>query len=335
MEPKSIAFYTAVAIGILAVMTNVNVMQTYATVAEQELEEQAASADDDSTTENESATDDVSSEDETEPKKEADPRKDNSAKNNEARNNDNDEATNQNEASQSLGLTPSNGVASCGDVIMNDITLQADLNCSGDGLVVGESGITINLNGYTINSNDEDDSIMNYDGNSGILVPNADDVTILGLGQITGFDSAIRFTGSSGGQVADLSLNGNDVGVLMSGSEDIEISQNTINNNGYAIVSESSNEAVIAFNQIVANEEQGILLLGSSENAVAGNNMFGNGANGLYLDAQSSLNTVDYNNIFGHEEADINNADGLPTHVNQNSFGENNNCGTSLPGGLC
>jgi parallel beta-helix repeat protein len=86
---------------------------------------------------------------------------------------------------------------------------------------------------------------------------------------------------------------------------------------------------------MVANLEQGILLLGSSDNVVAANNMYGNGASGIYLDPMSQRNHLDYNTVFGHETADLNNADGMPTNVNQNSFGDNNNCGTSLPGGLC
>ena len=63
--------------------------------------------------------------------------------------------------------------------------------------------------------------------------------------------------------------------------------------------------------------------------------MYGNGASGIYLDPMSQRNHIDYNTVFGHETADLNNADGMPTNVNQNSFGDNNNCGTSLPGGLC
>jgi parallel beta-helix repeat protein len=121
----------------------------------------------------------------------------------------------------------------------------------------------------------------------------------------------------------------------MSGSEATEISRNTLTNNGIAVISDLSNHGVIAFNQVVANLEQGMLFLGSDMNTVAANNMFGNGDNGIYLDILSNENTIDFNTVFGHEVADLNNANGQPTNVNQNSFGENNNCGTSIPGGLC
>jgi parallel beta-helix repeat protein len=341
MEPKSIAFYTAVAVSILAVLS----ATTFPTLV------QAQQPDDEAATEqtdnednnevieqtdnednNEAATEQTDNEDNNEAARDmTEPQEDNS---NSANSNDNGAE------GQSLGLDPNSGVASCGQVVTEDVTLTSDLNCgNGDGLIVGASDITINLNGYSITSGNEAGSeeglTTDYDGNSGILVANADNVAISGLGEISGFSRGVTFLGSSGGQVTDVQLASNDIGSLMSNSEGTEISRNTLTNNGIAVVSDSSNAAVVAFNQIVANLRQGILLLGSSNNVVAGNNMFGNGANGIFIDPMSEGNNIDYNTVFGHETADLNNADGMPTNVNQNSFGDNNNCGTSLPGGLC
>jgi parallel beta-helix repeat protein len=331
MEPKSIAFYTAVAVSILAVLS----ATTFPTLAQaqqqqpdDEAEESQEQAEAVSTTED--PQEDVNDEAEPEEEPEAEPQEEKSKS---ANSNDNGAA------SQNLGLSPSSGVASCGETIMEDVTLTSDLNCGpGDGLTVAASGITINLNGYSISSSDEagsEDPSMDYDGSSGILVANVDDVDITGLGEISGFDRGITFIGSSEGQVTDLQLANNGIGMLMSGSEATEISRNTLTNNGIAVISDSSNHGVMAFNQVVANLEQGMLFLGSDMNTVAANNMFGNGENGIYLDILSNENTIDFNTVFGHEVADLNNDDGRSTNVNQNSFGENNNCGTSLPGGLC
>ena len=318
MEPKSIAFYTAVAVSILAVLS----ATTFPTLV------QAQQADDDVPAEEENAAIN-----QTEEEDEAVTEPEEKQKSNSANSNDNGAE------SQSLGLLPSSGVASCGETIMEDVTLTSDLECGpGDGLIVAASGITINLNGYEISSSDEagsEDPSMDFDGSSGILVANVDDVDITGLGEISGFDRGITFMGSSGGQVTDLQLANNGIGVLISSSEATEISRNTLTNNGIAVISDLSNHGVIAFNQVVANLEQGMLLLGSDMNTVAANNMFGNGDNGIYLDILSNENTIDFNTVFGHEVADLNNANGQPTNVNQNSFGENNNCGTSIPGGLC
>jgi parallel beta-helix repeat protein len=258
-------------------------------------------------------------------------------------------------ASERLGLRPNSGIASCGQVVTQDVTLTSDLNCdNGDGLIVGASDITINLNGYSITSGDETGSesptttaapgdetgsesptTTDYDGSSGILVANAENVAISGLGEISGFSRGVTFLGSSGGHLTDVQLANNDIGAVMASSSGTEISRNTFTNNGIAVVSDGSNGGVTAFNQIVANLREGVLLIGSSDNVVAANNMYGNGANGIYLDPMSQGNNIDYNTVFGHETADLNNADGMPTNVNQNSFGDNNNCGTSLPGGLC
>ena len=320
MEPKSIAFYTAVAVSILAVLsatTFPTLVQAQPTDDNDPADVEDEAINDETEEENEAAT-------ETEEENEAATEPE-----------DNDNGA----ASQSLGLTPSSGVASCGETIMEDVTLTSDLECGpGDGLTVAASGITINLNGYSISSSDEagsEDPSMDFDGSSGILVANVDDVDITGLGEISGFDRGITFMGSSDGHVTDLQIANNGVGVLISSSEATEITRNTLTNNGIAVISDLSNHGVIAFNQVVANLEQGMLLLGSDMNTVAANNMFGNGDNGIYLDILSNENTIDFNTVFGHEVADLNNANGQPTNVNQNSFGENNNCGISSPGGLC
>ena len=380
MEPKSIAFYTAVALSILAVLSATTfpmMAQAQETTDEQESQEQPAQ--EDSTNENNEDNNQAVTQSDSNNQQQTDGEDGNSA----TTSNGNGAAGS---ASERLGLQPNSGIASCGQVITQDVALTSDLNCdSGDGLIVGASGITINLNGYSITgpnggggsqeavnptgsqgaanptSADSDDEnggqqqeeeeaaaeeepeirrvttrqTADYDGSSGILVANADNVAIAGLGEISGFSRGVTFLGSSGGAVTDIQLANNDIGTVVASSEGTEISRNTITNNGIAVVSDGSNGGVTAFNQIVANVEQGILLLGSSDNVVAANNMYGNGASGIFLDPMSQRNHLDYNTVFGHEAADLNNADGMPTNVNQNSFGDNNNCGTSLPGGLC
>ena len=342
MEPKSIAFYTAVALSMLAVLsatifpTLVQSVQAATTTTPSNDRGGAADGYSQSTPSNDRGTSDSQS---TPSDKQS--HKDSGSNGNQDgksdKSNNNHDAKDPN-GSSGQGLTPSAGVPSCGDVLTQDVTLQSDLNCSGNGLTVGESGITINLNGHTITSNHDQnsaDETTNYDGNSGILVPNANHVTILGGGQIAGFDKGIWIEGSSGAKVTDVDMRGNGVGVLVSGSEDTELSANSILNNKYGIILESSHGGVIAFNQIAGNREAGIILSSSSEFVIVGNNMFGNGKNGLFLDALSSGNRVDYNNVFGDDTADINNANGLSPSVNNNSFGQNNNCAVSDPDGLC
>jgi parallel beta-helix repeat protein len=127
----------------------------------------------------------------------------------------------------------------------------------------------------------------------------------------------------------------NNVGIVMSGADETEISKNRMTENDIAILSASSNAATIAFNSAMANELQGFVLSGSNDNIIAANTLYGNGDNGIYVDIRSTGNTIDFNTVFGSETADLNNADGQPTSVNGNTYGEHNNCGVSLPPGLC
>src|ERR687893_2889736 len=188
MEPKSIAFYTAVAVSILAVLsatTFPTLAQAQTTPAEETEQPEEETNDNESTARNSEPQGDDSTEEDSD---------------------DSDEegaaANSNNRASQSrLGLDSSNGLVSCGQIVSGEVELTNDLNCnSGDGLIVGAPGTHINLNGYKITASDDAGSqglSMDYDGSSGILVANADGVIISGLGEISGFDRGVTFMGSS------------------------------------------------------------------------------------------------------------------------------------------
>ena len=330
MEPKSIAFYTAVAVSILAVIS----ATTFPSLALAQPAGQGRST---------QAADSTNAVDENDSQSNKNANTDDGANTDSAESNDESDeggaTENDGAESQSLGLDPSNGVASCGQIVMEDAILTSDLECdTKNALTVGADNVVIDLNGYKISSVGETDSAdlaTGYDGSSGILVTGADNVVISGLGGIEGFDAGVRFVGSSGGEVSDVSFTDNNVGIVMSGAEGTEISRNTMTANRFGIVSASSNEATIAFNSLVAQELQGIVLTGSDDNIIAANSLYGNGDNGIYVDIMSNVNTIDFNIAYGQEIADLNNADGQATSVNGNTFGEHNSCGVSLPQGLC
>src|SRR5215211_660439 len=147
MEPKSIAFYTAVAVSILAVIS----ATTFPSLALAQPDGQGQPT---------HATDSANTVDENDPKADSAESNDNS---------DEGGATENNGAGrQSLGLDPSSGVASCGQVVTEDTILTSDLECGpGDGLTVGADNVAIDLNGYKITSADETDSAdlaTGYDG---------------------------------------------------------------------------------------------------------------------------------------------------------------------------
>jgi hypothetical protein len=54
--------------------------------------------------------------------------------------------------------TPTTTNAACGQVVEGLVELTSNLNCSGDGLIVGDDGTTIRLNGHTIRGPGPDSS---------------------------------------------------------------------------------------------------------------------------------------------------------------------------------
>jgi parallel beta-helix repeat protein len=80
------------------------------------------------------------------------------------------------------------------------------------------------------------------------------------------------------------------------------------------------------------NALAGVTFVKTTDSMVISNNIQGS-KNGIFLDAQSTGNTVQLNNA--HDNVvDVNNANGLGPTVNQNTFVDNN-CLVSNPRGLC
>ncbi len=329
MEPKSIAFYTAVAMSILAVVSATTIPALAQSAPDDNGQnKQATSANNESTNNSDSQA--ANKEKTTDA---AAPEDSSNEESNAARDKEGSDS-----ATQSLGLADSSPLVSCGETITTPVVLTSDLVCDGTALYVGADDVSIKFNGHSIRSSGQaspTDQSMGYAASSGISVINADDVAIEGLGSIVGFGTGISIIGSSGTQVSDLQLSENQIGVLLSGAKEFEVTRNSLTGNGIGLVADTSNDGVIVFNSLVTNERQGILLTGSSNNVVAADDLYGNGDYGVSLDVQSSGNTVDYVTSFGHETADMNNANGMPLSVNNNNFGAHNNCETSIPAGLC
>ena len=75
----------------------------------------------------------------------------------------------------------------CGEVVRGNVTLSANLVCSGDGLIAGDDGTTINLNGFSIEGPGVASSKI------GVVVPNQDHVSIKGPGRISNFGAATSY----------------------------------------------------------------------------------------------------------------------------------------------
>jgi hypothetical protein len=225
------------------------------------------------------------------------------------------------EGGASLSTNPA-----CGQVVSGIVNLTSNLDCSGDGLVVGGPNTVINMNGFSITGPGQESSKV------GIMVPNVDNVVVNGPGSLSNFQAGVLLTGANGFKIDSVILSNNQIGTFMTGAENAQIQQNIVQDNSIGVASHSSRGAAIDSNLMSGNVLAGITFVNTQQSNVGMNNIHGS-QNGAFLDGQSSQNTIADNNVL-QNVIDLNNANGLPTNINTNQFTENN-CETSNPSGLC
>jgi hypothetical protein len=225
------------------------------------------------------------------------------------------------EGGTSLSTNPA-----CGQVVSGIVNLTSNLDCSGDGLIVGGPNTVINMNGFSITGPGQESSKV------GIMVPNVDNVVVNGPGSLSNFQAGVLLTGANGFKIDSVILSNNQIGTFMTGAENAQIQQNIVQDNSIGVASHSSRGAAIDSNLMSGNVLAGITFVNTQQSNVGMNNIHGS-QNGAFLDGQSSQNTIADNNVL-QNVIDLNNANGLPTNINTNQFTENN-CETSNPSGLC
>src|SRR5918997_93708 len=130
--------------------------------------------------------------------------------------------------------TPST-TAACGQVVEGLVELNSNLNCSGDGLIVGGDDTTIRLNGHTIMGPGPDSSKV------GVSVGNQDGVRIEGPGTIEQFQAGILASGAEGTMISEMILEDNQIAIFSTGTEGLQAMQNIITRNSIGMASHSSN----------------------------------------------------------------------------------------------
>ncbi len=215
---------------------------------------------------------------------------------------------------------------SCGQVIKGEVKLLSNLICPGDGLIVGDKNTRIDLNGFSIKGPGINSNKV------GIMIGGQENTTIMGNGIVSGFQSGIYISGSNDTVAKNLNVNNNKVAFYVTGTNSFDINNNMVSNNTIGIASHTSNQTNVKYNLFAENDLSGITFINTVNSEIDGNNIF-NTTNGIFLDVQSSFNSVNFNNVFNNV-LDINNANSLPININKNYF-TNNNCVSSLPSGLC
>jgi parallel beta-helix repeat protein len=188
----------------------------------------------------------------------------------------------------------------CGDVITKDTTLHADLeDCPGDGLVIGAGGITLDLNGHSIEGTgsgglygggggadivygDTKDGVDNTAGHSAVTIEN---------GEIEDFDVGVKLYEADSNHLTGLDLYGNLVGALPLESDGNLIESNYSHNNSYGLYPYESDRNTIVDNLLEANTF-GMYPVESSDNRIERNSVERNFFLGMQVTEDSNRNWI-------------------------------------------
>jgi large repetitive protein len=229
---------------------------------------------------------------------------------------------------------------SCGDVVTQDTRLENDLlDCPGDGLVIGASGITLSLGGHRVDGLGAESPF----GSTGIDNSGGyDDVKILN-GSVTEFRTGVELVGTQGAVVRLLSLERNvEAGIQLDGFAKGDSFENRILSNdashttfGEGIVLRGSDRNRIHRNHVGGNGGAGIALTFSSHmNSVIGNAVSASRANGMLLMDRADGNAVKRNSVSGSGLGGIAIFGSSDNRVVANSVTENTAGGISIGSGF-
>lgn len=190
-----------------------------------------------------------------------------------------------------VGAPPAPGAVSCGQLVTASIRVTNDLtDCAGNGLVVGANGITIDLDGHTLDGTGLGAGVVN-DGFDGVTVTD---------GVIQEFDFGVQFgDGAAGGFVTDLTVQRNqEAGIQLidadSATAGTVVRANTVTDNRHGIWLTSGTQlAVVVDNTVSANAGDGIVLESSSGNRLEGNEVSGSSGAGVALIGAGSNTIID------------------------------------------
>ena len=184
----------------------------------------------------------------------------------------------------------------CGTVVTSDVRLTADLlDCPGSGLVVGASGITIDLAGHVIDGTGSGAGIDNVAGHDDLRVAN---------GTVQEFLFGIELFETSGARIEHVTASSNANGMAIHRSDHVALDSVTANDNWSWGMELTFNEHVSVRGSTAAgNELGGIVDRYSYDTKYVRNTTTGNQSPGLTVDRSHGVvverNYVAGNNSFG------------------------------------
>jgi large repetitive protein len=175
---------------------------------------------------------------------------------------------------------PASAQPACGEVITQDTTLEADLNCLGDGVLIGAAGITLDLDGHSINAsgtgirNEGFDDVRIRDGEVGVdtrgIVFSGVSGSVIRDVSFEGFQHAIDLIDSDGNRIVDNRMLSVWL-ALLEGSDGNVVRGNEIRGyEGFIHVSESSHNRLLE-NVVESGQEVAVGVSGGHHNRIARN----------------------------------------------------------------
>jgi parallel beta-helix repeat protein len=187
----------------------------------------------------------------------------------------------------------------CGAYVTQNVTLQHDLyGCVEGGIIIGKSGVTVDLNGHTITGLGEGDGIAAA-GVTGVTVKN---------GSVVNFEAGLRLAGVSGSLVHDVRF--------------------SLNSDASAWIEASTGNKFLRLT-MTENGDGGFRLIGSSKNRIAGSTVSGASDFGVGLEGLSSYNRMVRNKVtLAGEGVKID--DGTGNRVFRNTLSHNGGAGVEV-----
>lgn len=234
-----------------------------------------------------------------------------------------------------LALTPRGGTCApaCGETITSSVELDADLHCTGNGLIVGAPKVTIDLAGFTIEGDGDvgDVGIDNTGGFEKVAIKNGV-ISEFGVGMILGgnaqkntltnvtvfgcTDHGVHLDGADLTKIKECTLNGNSsAGILVgAGATGNTIEKSTAVGNGGPGIEIDGDDNTVKKTDVTVNDD-GIVLAGTG-NTASSCGVYRNFEDGV--DVRGSGNAISKSTIIGNlqEGVDVNQAAGAVVEKN-------------------
>jgi hypothetical protein len=169
-------------------------------------------------------------------------------------------------------------ISTCGQVVTTNAVLTQDLTCATDAIVVGASGITVDLHGHTLTGDHVHDGISD-DGYDHVRIKN---------GVLRGFYVGVyAVNGADSTNLSNVVLSGDSIqGAYITGNY-VSIASSTVSGNGDHGIYVEGDSASIKSTTASENGQSGILVYGTAAK-IASSTVAGNAVHGIWVNGNKA-----------------------------------------------